>query len=88
MMKSTNYIRGFMSSLFGACLIFSFVIMYDAVGVRQSVGLQAKELNKIQIKLNKSASFDGKVLNEVCGHNIVQVAVGLILGVFIGLISI
>ena len=38
---------GFNSAMFAACLIFSFVIMYDAAGVRRAAGKQAAVLNKI-----------------------------------------
>lgn len=78
-------LEGIMAPLFGACVIFSFVIMYDAVGVRQSVGLQAKALNQIHRKLNNLTSFDCKIIQEVCGHNIFQVIVGFVVGLILGL---
>ena len=38
---------GVQSPEFGIALIFSFVVMYDAAGVRRAAGKQAKLLNKI-----------------------------------------
>lgn len=79
-------VEGMYSSLFGACVILSFVIMYDAVGVRQSVGIQAKALNELHTKLSNIANIDCNLIKEVCGHNILQVIAGLVLGVIVGLL--
>lgn len=38
---------GFNSSIFALSIIFSFVVMYDAAGVRRAAGKQAALLNKI-----------------------------------------
>ena len=38
---------GINSPLFAVALIFSFIVMYDAAGVRRAAGKQAKLLNKI-----------------------------------------
>lgn len=79
--------EGIYSPLFGICAVLSFVVMYDAVGVRQSVGLQAKALNELHEKLNDLTSFDYNMLKEVCGHNIFQVIAGFLLGVVVGLLA-
>ncbi len=39
--------EGFASSIFALSLIFAFIVMYDAAGVRRAAGKQARLLNKI-----------------------------------------
>lgn len=78
-------LEGIYSSLFGVCVVLSFVVMYDAVGVRQSVGLQAKALNELHEKLNDLTNVDYNIIKEVCGHNIFQVIAGFVLGVVVGI---
>ena len=39
-------IEGFDTTLFGVSVIFAFIVMYDAAGVRRAAGKQAKLLNK------------------------------------------
>ena len=39
--------EGINSPIFGLAIIFAFVVMYDATGVRRAAGKQAKILNKI-----------------------------------------
>lgn len=81
-------VDGLSSSLFGACVVFSLVIMYDAIGVRQSVGAQAQTLNRIQEELKGLIAFDSEVIKEVLGHTGFQVFIGSLLGIFVGLASI
>jgi uncharacterized protein len=80
--------EGFSSSLFGACVVFSLVIMYDAIGVRQSVGAQAQTINRIQEELKGLIAFDSEVIKEVLGHTGFQVFIGSLLGIVVGLASI
>ncbi|URE03158.1 Divergent PAP2 family [Musa troglodytarum] len=40
--------RGFSDSIFGVSVVFAFLVMYDAQGVRREVGSHAKILNKIR----------------------------------------
>jgi acid phosphatase family membrane protein YuiD len=58
--------------------------MYDAAGVRQSVGEQAQTLNKIQEELKGLIAFDSEVIKEVLGHTGFQVFVGMVLGLVVG----
>ncbi|NCB42014.1 MAG: divergent PAP2 family protein [Clostridia bacterium] len=80
--------EGILSPLFGACMVFSLVVMYDAAGVRQSVGEQAQTLNKIQEELKGLIAFDSEVIKEVLGHTGFQVFVGMLLGLAVGGLSI
>ena len=81
-------IEGISSSLFGACVVFSLVVMYDAAGVRQSVGTQAQTLNKIQEELKGLIAFDAEVIKEVLGHTELQVFIGMLLGLIVGGLSV
>lgn len=80
--------KGFASCEFAACFIFSFIVMYDAAGVRNEVGIQAKILNKIMLKLEKNDQNVGEELKELIGHTRPQVLVGAILGILIGVLYI
>lgn len=68
---------------FAVSAIFSLVVMYDAIGVRQETGKQAKVLNDIiELFSNMGKDMDiEKQLKEFVGHTPLQVLVGAILGV-------
>ncbi len=77
---------GLQSPMFGISLIFSFVVMYDAAGVRRAAGKQAKILNKIVQTPGLTGVEVQEKLVEVLGHTPVQVFVGAIIGLIVGLI--
>lgn len=81
-------VDGLSSPLFGACVVFSLVIMYDAIGVRQSVGAQAQTINRIQEELKGLIAFDSEVIKEVLGHTGFQVFIGSLLGIVVGIASV
>ncbi len=77
---------GFGSGIFAISLIFAFVVMYDAAGVRRAAGKQAALLNKlIETPGLKPLEVQGKLV-EVLGHTPFQVIVGAVIGVTAGLI--
>ena len=81
--------EGIFSSLFGVSAVFAMVVMYDAAGVRHSVGEQARTLNKIQEELKALiALVDTDMIKEVLGHTGFQVLIGFLIGVATGLLSI
>ncbi len=73
---------------FSVCFILSMVVMYDAIGVRQETGKQAKVLNSLLF--DDFLKLDGVVLQEklkeYVGHTPIQVAAGAILGVIIAFV--
>lgn len=77
---------GVASSIFATCLIFSCVVMYDAAGVRRAAGKQAVLLNKIVQTPGLSGLEVQEKLVEVLGHTPIQVIVGAIIGILVGLI--
>ena len=78
--------EGINSPLFGISLIFSFIVMYDATGVRRAAGKQAKLLNKIVETPGLSSLEVSERLVEVLGHTPIQVIVGAIVGIIVGLL--
>lgn len=79
--------EGVDTPLFALSVIFAFVVMYDAAGVRRAAGKQAKLLNKIVETPGLKMEEVQEKLVEVLGHTPLQVIVGAILGITIGLIA-
>ena len=78
--------EGFNSTIFALSIVFAFVVMYDAAGVRRAAGKQAKILNEIVNTPGLSnLEVTGK-LQEALGHTPIQVIVGAIIGIMVGLI--
>lgn len=77
---------GINSPLFAVALIFSFIVMYDAAGVRRAAGKQAKLLNKIVETPGLTSLQVSERLVEGLGHTPVQVIVGAAIGVIVGLL--
>lgn len=79
---------GFRSGINSDVFMLSFglflITIRDAVGVRRANGIQAKELNRIGKVLAEKGLIDFKPIKEVQGHKPVEVAIGSLLGFFIG----
>ena len=73
---------GFDSPIFALAIAVSLIVMYDASGVRKSVGIQAAEINKLTKKLDPKFQED---LKETLGHTKIEVIVGSLLGPLITL---
>ncbi len=78
--------EGIQSPLFALSVVFSFVVMYDAAGIRRAAGKQATLLNKIISTPGLSSIQVQEKLVEVLGHTPVQVFVGALIGIVAGLI--
>lgn len=78
--------NGFESILFGVTLFFSLLVIYDAAGLRRSVGKQAKVLNKIIEELNVTGHMQSKQIRELLGHTPIEIFVGSLLGAAIAFI--
>ena len=80
-------ICGFASPEFGIAATFAFVVMYDASNVRMAAGEQAKILNyMIRHWRETTPEIFGKELKELLGHTPMQVVIGALLGLAIGLL--
>ena len=90
---SIGFTQGFDSVVFAISAVMSFVVMYDAAGVRRSAGQQAAILNKL-VESVMNAGYDRgkdfskteKRLKELLGHTPIEVFAGAILGVIIAII--
>jgi uncharacterized protein len=75
---------GWKSAEFAIATIVAVVVMYDAAGVRQAAGKQARILNQMVDELfSDDHKFNEEKLKELLGHTPVQVIAGSILGIAI-----
>jgi acid phosphatase family membrane protein YuiD len=77
---------GVASPDFAIALIFSFVVMYDAAGLRRAAGRQAEVLNRLVEDLVHMRGVQEARLRELLGHTPVEVLVGALIGLIVGLI--
>lgn len=76
---------GINSDVFLLAFCFTMVTCRDAFGVRRANGLQAKKLNEIGVELKSKDLIDYEQVKEVNGHTPLEVVVGGILGLFVGI---
>ncbi len=77
-------IKGWSSTDFAIAVVFAFIVMYDAAGVRRAAGKQARVLNQIIDEFfQDESSFSEDRLKELLGHTPFQVIVGSVLGIVI-----
>lgn len=79
--------QGIESPLFAISVVFAFIVMYDAAGVRRAAGKQAKLLNKIVETPGLTGVEVSEKLVEVLGHTPMQVVIGALIGILAGLIA-
>lgn len=77
---------GFDSPLCAIAGVFAVIVMYDACGVRQAAGKQAKILNQIISTPGLTNVEVHEKLGEALGHTPKQVIVGCLIGVIAGAI--
>ena len=77
---------GLASPDFAIALIFSFVVMYDAAGLRRAAGRQAEVLNRLVEDLVHMRGVQEARLRELLGHTPVEVLVGALIGLIVGLL--
>ncbi|HEY9618027.1 MAG TPA: divergent PAP2 family protein [Microcoleaceae cyanobacterium] len=79
---------GWDSSEFAIAVVFAVIVMYDAAGVRQAAGKQARVLNQIIDEFFQGDHhFNEDRLKELLGHTPFQVIVGSILGIVISWVA-
>jgi acid phosphatase family membrane protein YuiD len=78
-----NYGTG--SVYFSIAVVLAVIVMYDAAGVRQSVGQHSAFLNRIvkEFSYITDSTEREKVFREFIGHTPFQVIVGAVLGILI-----
>ncbi|GAJ06059.1 unnamed protein product [marine sediment metagenome] len=77
--------QGVESVAFGIAAVLALVVIYDAAGVRQSVGQQSVVLNRIvrELRFRRPIAELERDLREFIGHTPFQVIVGAALGILI-----
>ncbi|MDR1000745.1 MAG: divergent PAP2 family protein [Clostridiales bacterium] len=86
----TTYIgikEGFDSSIVALSLVFSLVVMYDAVGVRRAAGHHASAINTLFESFAEQGLKLDKKLKELLGHSPIEVAAGALLGITVAIIA-
>ncbi len=79
--------EGVDTPIFAVSLILALVVMYDACGVRRAAGKQAALLNKIIETPGLTGVQVREKLVEALGHTPVQVFIGALIGIVVGLIA-
>lgn len=80
LVTSVGLTEGFSSSYFAIAAIFSGIVMYDATGVRQAAGKQAKVINRLVRQLRYEHTVGDISLKEFLGHTPLEVVAGALLG--------
>jgi acid phosphatase family membrane protein YuiD len=84
---ATGRVMGAGSATFAIAVVLASIVMYDAAGVRRAVSIQARILNQMIDEAFQGQPFAEKRLRELIGHTPVQVFVGALLGIAIGLLA-
>jgi acid phosphatase family membrane protein YuiD len=81
---AVGHTYGFDHPSFGLGVVVSFIIMYDAAGVRMAAGNQAKVIKMILREIGEHRFTLDRELKELLGHTYLEVFVGMVLGILIG----
>lgn len=81
-------VEGPLSPSFAIAAVLSAIVMYDASGVRHETGKQGKTLNMIILDLfSTDPRYADKAFKELVGHTKLQVFVGGLVGICVGVAS-
>ena len=83
---ATGRLEGVGSAAFAISVVVASIVMYDAAGVRRAVSLQARILNQILDEVFQGHPIAEQRLRELIGHTPIQVLVGGLLGVVVGIL--
>jgi hypothetical protein len=77
--------QGMGSVFFSIAVVLAIIVMYDAAGVRQSVGKHSAFLNRLVKELSfKTTPMERQEdFREFIGHTPFQVLIGALLGIFV-----
>jgi len=85
---TTGKMYGWYSPLFAIAAVLAIIVMYDAANVRKAAGEQAKILNYMMEHWTEMPpAIFGKELKELLGHTPLQVFIGALMGIAIGLVG-
>jgi acid phosphatase family membrane protein YuiD len=83
---ATGRLEGIGSTAFAISVVLAGIVMYDAAGVRRAVSLQARILNQMLDEVFQGHPIAEQRLRELIGHTPIQVLVGGLLGVVVGIL--
>jgi uncharacterized protein len=87
MAASVGIIDGFTSVSFAIAFCLAMIVMYDAAGIRRSVGIQARILNEMMTEIfSDHPKLSSARIKEFLGHTPIEVLVGAALGTAIAYI--
>ena len=72
--------EGYGSTLFSLVLVFALFVMFEATGLRQEIGHQARVLNELMDRALHGQKVDRRRLRELMGHTWGEVGGGLVCG--------
>lgn len=75
--------QGFTSAVFAVALFFALLVMYDAAGVRQTVGSHSGMINRMLDELFRGNPEFELRFREIIGHNRLEIVAGAILGILL-----
>jgi acid phosphatase family membrane protein YuiD len=78
---------GLGSGIFSVTLIFSMYVVFEAAGLRQEVGKQARVLNELIDDLLVTHHLNTSRLKELVGHTWGEVSVGFLVGLIVSFIA-
>jgi uncharacterized protein len=77
---------GWHTTAFAIALVFSMIVMYDAIGIRQEAGKHADLLNQLLvIAVIRDSYQQREKLKELLGHTPLEVFAGVLIGVMMAL---
>jgi acid phosphatase family membrane protein YuiD len=76
-------IEGVHSTIFAVAVFFAFLVMYDAAGVRKTVGTHSDIINRMLDELFKGHPEFELRFRELIGHTRIEIAAGALLGVIL-----
>ncbi|MCY0885272.1 MAG: divergent PAP2 family protein, partial [Firmicutes bacterium] len=79
---AVGYDYGWTSALFAVSCVFGLVVLYDAIGVRRTVGLQSRYLNRVS-RTRKEFDVLDREFPEYVGHTPREVVAGALWGILI-----
>jgi acid phosphatase family membrane protein YuiD len=83
MSASAAFVEGVSSNIFVITFFFALVIIRDSLGVRRSAGMQAQALNNLGRDLSKKFGIIWQDVKVIQGHNPLEVAVGVSIGIIV-----
>jgi acid phosphatase family membrane protein YuiD len=77
---------GIGSSIFAITFLFSLYFIFEAAGLRQEVGNQARVLNELADEVRQTHHLDRERLKELVGHTWGEVFGGFLYGVLLSMV--